>query len=200
MKTLRLGFDLDGVFVNFQQAFTELFVTLTGRDLFPPRPFDAPCWDYPQHFGYTDAESDQVWAHIKASDTFWQQLPQYAHASSAMYLIYALSHQRHEVYFVTSREGVRVKAQTERWLSNRLIGYVPTVLLSDGAGHKAEIAAALRLDGFIDDKYENVVAVRHALPHGLVYLFNQPWNDAYADPFRTSDVGEYIDAVLRHGR
>ena len=56
---MRIGFDVDGVLADFNKRFIERVIAITGRDLFPPRPFDIPTWNYPEHYGYTAEESMQ---------------------------------------------------------------------------------------------------------------------------------------------
>ncbi len=172
---MRIGFDIDGVLADFNKAFIDLIVHTTGANLFPARPFDIPMWDYPQHYGYNGAQLKEVWGIITASESFWATLPPYADAKETLNrLTEANQVEGHDVYFVTSRPGVRAKAQTEQWLWNNGYTGVPTVLISSRKGVSAD---AIELDTYIDDRDVNIVDV--ITTRGVktrTYLVDRPWN------------------------
>lgn len=166
---MRLGLDLDGVLCDFNKAFIQRVIGVTNRDLFPLRPFNIPCWDYPQFYKYTAEEVSAVWEHIKQDPDFWRGLGGYPETGNLLYLLRHWRRDVHDVYFITSRPGQSAKWQTEGWL--RAYGYdSPTVLISSAKG---ACAKALKLDLYIDDRWENCV---DTAPHCKTYLLTQPWN------------------------
>lgn len=165
-----IGVDIDGVLADFNGSFIERVIQVTGEDKFPPRPFDIPLWNYPEHYGYTAEENSAVWENIKSDRTFWRTLEPYPDARAA--LAYLDEVTRHDdLYFVTARPGVAAKIQTEYWLTTHGYEY-PTVLI---ASDKASIAQALKFDVYIDDRWENCEAVR-TRSRAKVFLMSRPWN------------------------
>lgn len=112
---MRVGFDLDGCLCDFSSAFIDRTVAVTGVDNFPPRPFDIPCWDYAEHFGYTPEQIEKVWADIAADSLFWMSLSPLAGEQNTVQRIKSLTPE-HDVYFITARPGRRAKLQSEIWL------------------------------------------------------------------------------------
>jgi 5'(3')-deoxyribonucleotidase len=170
---MRIGIDVDGVLADFNKMFIKRTIAVTGRDLFPPWPFDIPCWDYPEHYGYSADETSAIWKDIEHDATFWYSLDEYPGAFASVLELDRLDALGHDVYFVTSRPGIKAKKQTERWLISRGIRN-PTVLIS---GAKGVIADVLDLEYYIDDRDKNVLDV--AARRGAktrTYLMNRPWN------------------------
>jgi hypothetical protein len=191
---MNIGVDVDGVFADFNSACIETCIKVTGKDLFPPRPFDIPTWHYPQHYGYSaeemDFEKGPVWGAIKSNPTFWQTLPEYADTREALAYLDKLRRAGHDIYFVTNRYGIKCKLQTERWL--RRHGFAdPTVLVT---GDKRRIAQALKLDAYVDDRWENAVDVAGEYKQDTLvsaskwvpsttqsFLLVRPWNRRQTD-------------------
>src|SRR5712664_3301214 len=167
-----IGIDIDGVLADFNSSMIERTIKVTGRDLFPPRPFDIPCWDYPEKYGYTNTEMSAIWGSIKIDPEFWQNLSPYPTAYAAGEYLRKLQDAGHDLYFITSRPGVDAKAQTEEWLAFHLGMYFATVLISS---EKALCARALDLDAYIDDKWENAFEVA-TTSRARTYLLDRPWN------------------------
>lgn len=173
-----LGADVDGVLADFNTSFISFVIAQTGRDLFPPRPFDITTWNYPESYGYTADEMSRVWGAIEESDWFWSCLAPYDETNEAM--AYLRDHQMagNDVYFVTSRPGRTAKAQTEHWLGQwwgwGRTATIPTVLISSDKGL---CAVALKMDVYIDDLWENVLDVAQTKTHAV--LMDRPWNRAY---------------------
>lgn len=168
---MRIGFDIDGVLADFHERFIERIITVTGKDLFPPRPFDIPCWQYLRHYGYTPNEENAVWVNITKDPTFWFGLNPYDGASDVIANLRILSY-AHDVYFITSRPGFLAKQQTEAWLTGRSGDFlwVPTVLISSDKGGCAK---ALKLDAYVDDRWENCQDTKDLC---LTFMIDRPWN------------------------
>lgn len=171
---MRIGVDVDGVLADFNARFIERIIGVTDRDLFPARPFDIPCWDYPQFYGYTEAENKAIWKNIESDPLFWASLPPLAGAIANLVHLTDRISDGDEVYFITSRPGIGPKQQTESWLrAHAFVVHHPTVLISS---QKGLCAKALKLDKYIDDRWENVVDVSNTHLPTATYLQDQPWN------------------------
>jgi 5'(3')-deoxyribonucleotidase len=187
-----IGFDLDGVAADFNSAMINKVIEVTGKDLFPPRPFDIPTWDYPQHYGYTNEECSAVWSEIKRDDGFWSGLNAYPAAVQILrWLSKLVEYGQADVYFVTSRPGTSAKAQTEMWLGARGVDS-PTVLISSDKGG---VAKALKLDFYVDDKTENCVDVATASPKTKTYMLAQPWNVEVPGVPRITSLAAFVSDI-----
>lgn len=175
----RIGFDIDGVLADFNTAFIQRVIKVTGQDFFPPRPFDIPTWDYPQFYGYLPAQVDEVWQDITADESFWLKLPAYPEANEALRRLTQETLVGNDVYFITSRPGAVAKWQTEAWLSAHGFDETPTVLISSAKGL---CARALKLDLYIDDRWENALDVAVTTGSGCrTCLVDRPWNQDHQD-------------------
>jgi hypothetical protein len=192
----RIGIDLDGCLADFNEAAICRIIRITGRDRFPPRPFDIPCWDYlEQHYGYTTQEISALWASITTDVSFWQNLSPYDGTAEILQRCGALASGGADVYFITSRPGIRAKQQTECWLRHHGYSVNPTVLISS---EKGLCAKALDLSCYIDDRDVNVVDVaRTRGGKTTVFLLNRPWNkDFLSEPYgiiRTNSLLTMLD-------
>ncbi len=140
-----------------------------------------------------------MWEDIKRDNWFWENLPTFDYTIKAGR---DLGHMwEDDLYYITSRPGIRAKAQTESWLMSIGITW-PTVLICNRG--KGEVAAALDLDYYIDDKIENCNDVKHFSPSTRVYLFTQPWNvrRMTTEPtiHRIYHFDEFIHAILGEQR
>lgn len=196
-----IGCDIDGVLADFNSGFIRRTIQVTGRDLFPERPFDIPMWNYPEHYGYTSKEVTAVWKNIKLDTNFWATLPAF---EGTMEFLFALEQRQDEgdgIYFVTARPGVEAKHQTERWLRCHGFRNNPTVLISSAKGKCAE---ALDLDAYIDDRWENVVDVAGGdlmTSRTQAYLLVRPWN-RNRNPERygireVTSVAEFLSGLVK---
>lgn len=196
---MRIGLDCDGVLANFNQRYIQLIIESTGRDLFPPRPFDIPCWDYPEYYGYTHTEVKQVWKAIEADTRFWLELPPYPETPEILKRLAELKLEGHDIYFVTSRLGVLAKRQTEAWLRNETLaatGYYGTHLTPDTvliSSEKGLVAHALDLDLYIDDRFENAIDVHYTTANTLSFLLDRPWNAHRTAPLGVIRVYSVLD-------
>ena len=195
---MRIGVDLDGVLTDFNRPFIDLVIKTTGRDLFPPRPFDIPTWNYPEHYGYTGAEVSTVWDIITDSTRFWRNLPPLPGASEFLFELNRwVEEGDHALYFLTSRLGRCPKAESESWLRTHRIEN-PTVLIVNPAIAKAPICASLSLDFFLDDKTETCEAIRdHAKTY--CHMLAQPWNKVVWGVPRLQSLSEFL-AIIEEAR
>lgn len=157
---MRIGFDVDGVLAEFQAAYQDLVVKVTGRDMFLSNDKNnPPCWDWPQYRGYSNGEIQKVWMFILSNSRFWYDLETTRFArncASRLTTLFDNDNNAHEVYFITDRPGIKAKHQTERWLREWFDLDNATVIVTPDKGVAARL---LKLDAYIDDKPANVNAV-----------------------------------------
>lgn len=171
-----IGVDVDGVLADFNQSYRNMLIATSGKDLFKGET-DPPCWNYAPAYGYTQEEDTAAWSNITKSYCFWRNLSALKHAGDFLWAL-AASHlvpvpDKSRVYFITSRPGLDVKGQTERWL--HALGVPnPTVLIVGNHFDKGPVASALSLTHFVDDKPENCLAVR-ATRHNACTVFCPPY-------------------------
>lgn len=173
----RIGMDIDGVLSDWNGAYQDRIVQVTGRNLFPAPPFVPDQYHYAQRLGYTAAELAKVDASIQADDSFWFRLPMLAEAVDAYHklMIWAMTG-AYDVYFLTDRPGIGAKQQTERWLRARFTGLerpIPTVLITRS---KSYAALALNLSIVVDDYHVNTQELALSVPSCRTYLVNRPYN------------------------
>jgi hypothetical protein len=196
---VRIGFDLDGVLVNFVAGYQRLIVEVTGEDKFQPGDIDEPpVWYWPELRGYTKEQIGRVWGEIKESSRFWADLDPIEENVSTLRLVLPDLLRRHDIYYVTNRMGVDAKWQTEMWLQFHVGAALPTVLLTE---QKGAIASALRLDVYIDDKLANADDVADKSPSTRNYLLDRAYNRglrATGHFARVRTLGQMLDKELNN--
>lgn len=166
-------------------------------DKFPAHydPTQPPCWEWPNHFGYTQEQEKQVWKQVWSDSSFWQSLDEEPYGSEAVNKLDKLAFSGHDIYFITNRSGVRAKLQTERWLEARGM-YNPTVLVT---GDKIPVVRALKLDAYIDDKPETLIELGKDVilrTYAKLTSYNaklRPWS-----VFPVQHVYQMIDEECKH--
>lgn len=195
---MRIGVDVDGVLADFNESFIDTVKRLTGRDLFGAG-YVPTTWNYPEAVGYTGPEVTQVWDTIKANPTFWLSLRPYWDAMTALEQLRVMSVE-HDLYFITSRPGVKAKHQSEVWLATHSgdFAWNPTVLISS---EKGKCAKALHLDYYVDDRYENVQdVVSETRGRTFAYMVDRPWNQSVPmEPRRVGSISDFLD-IITHGK
>lgn len=160
MKKLTIGVDVDGVLADFTEAARSLC-----KEKFNGRPDDKLVqtgWGF-DSLGLTKAEEDAMWEHIDNATNWWySEINPLADAQLLRFLC-----DEHRVIFITNRKDAKpesgsmgVEKQTAFWLTNYFNIHAPTVLLSKAKG---PLAAALKLDAFIDDRDKNLEEVIDAI-------------------------------------
>lgn len=190
---MRIGLDVDGVLANFFRAYEDHIINATGKNLFGSQRYPAALpqvWDWPQTFGYTAAEISEVWKHIRANADFYRQLESLPGVLAAR----QLTSDRHDIYFITDRNGPNAQRETQIWLSLR--GFRnPSVLLAKTG--KGDIARALDLELYIDDKVENILDVQEKAPKCRSYLAPlYPYNINHPDFEKAHLISGSVEAVL----
>ncbi len=146
--SLRLGFDLDGVFADLGARLSEYSSSSPGAH-------DA---DGPLDTTHLRGASAQTWSRVAAIENFWESLDEIEPGSVRQ--LASLAHERRwDVIFLTSRpdcKGDSVQVQSQRWLDDK--GYaLPSVFVTKGS--RGRIANALALDLVVDDNPGNCLDV-----------------------------------------
>lgn len=189
MKHLKVGIDVDGVLADFNHSFVKLVAEQTGIVLnLPPK-----TWTYHLDNGVTPEQDKALWQFIAESRNFWSRLTTLDGTVPFLLDAYLLATYA-DLYFITTRVGVSAKRQTEDWLIHH--GYVnPTVIVSS---KKGDIAKGLGLSVLIDDRPENLFAVKDAQPDCCTILFRAPYNAwAESDPRIDTKVNTLVEATER---
>jgi hypothetical protein len=168
---LRIGFDLDGVLADMEDAIvreaTKLFGPTPPRDghnqgaasmtdLVPEEVADdAPLRNELQ---LTARQRRQLWRHLRSIEDFWESLDEIEPGSVAR-LARLAENRRWEIIFLTRRPataGRPAQVQSQRWLERK--GFrLPSVFVVTSS--RGLIATALTLDIVVDDTPENCVDI-----------------------------------------
>jgi hypothetical protein len=160
--TVRVGFDMDGVFADFAKAYREVEVKLFGDSTSiqasaaeqSNRPGVAQTNGW-QHRARR-SRNDAAWAVIRATRDFWVALDPIE--EGAVRRLHALMlDRRWEIFFITQRPptcGDTVQRQTQRWLREQ--GFeMPSVLPVSSC--RVATLTALSLHYYVDDDAKNCV-------------------------------------------
>lgn len=175
-RGLNIGIDLDDVLANFIDKYIAICNRLHGKPPIGAKPVD---WEW-SNFGLTRAQQDDAWAEVRQTYNFWDTLGTEEGATRDQ--LERLDN-KHSLFFITARAlstGDSIQRQSCRWLLNNFGIPFPTVLVTVDKG---PLAAALKLDYFIDDRPKNVIEIATAVPTCKVFLKNSMHNAGYDSPY-----------------
>lgn len=178
---MTLGWDLDGVFVDFNHGFRALIKQQTG---IPITPEMMTTWHYHRAAGVTKKQNDQLWNTIRGSRRWYIDLPPLPDAVKALAIIQRLTDAGVPSYFITSRSGLEVHRQSVRWLESFGL-FNPQVLIAKSHLEKALLARGLGLTSYADDAPDNVMAIE-AVKVPNVFIVDNYYNRAEEFVFKKS--------------
>ena len=187
----RIGSDLDDVLCDFISEFTDIAHDLFGIDR-SIRPND---WEW-SNYAITEEQKTEVWKEIVGTFNFWEHLNPEAGAS-ARSMLYLRLRENVDLIFITARvktAGDTVQRQSANWLNRKFGLSYPTVIVDT---NKGPIAAALKLDYFVDDRPKNCLEIMQAVPGCKVFLKNSSHNLSYQAPPELERVRDFDDFVRR---
>jgi uncharacterized HAD superfamily protein len=195
-KVKRIGLDLDGVLCNFTKAFIA-----KANELYP----NSVSWDWvPQSWNHEESglsaeQISRLWYEIKRDHDFWMCIEPLPGAAELDHHIHQVM-KKADIYFITAREGVNVRAQTDKWLTM----YIPNapaahhLILVDSAYHKIEMMHAMDIKALLDDKGA-FVAVAKDLPQANVWLMRRPWNEHERRSYHLRSVESVTEYLEKEG-
>lgn len=168
-RRFRIGLDVDDCLAAFITEFARLSHEMYGTRL-DLQPTD---WLW-SNFLLSSEQINLIWDRIQGTHNFWLSLKKLPTVDA--YDVALLD--EHILFFITSRaatKGLPVEKQTASWLQR--VGFShPSVIVS---ANKGELAEALQLDAFIDDRPENCLAVRGMAPKCKVFLMDSSHNRTF---------------------
>ena len=188
---MRIGIDLDDVLCDFISTYTQFADEMFGV----PKGIIPVDWDW-SNYGLTKGQHRAIWDKIKNTRNFWMSLNRAKGVTSQNLRSLA---KLHDLVFITARvatKGWSVQQQSAAWLSLELGLKYPTVIEES---NKGPLAAALRLDYFIDDRPKNCLEILEAVPTCLVYLKESSHNASYKAPksiTRVRDFNDFAERIL----
>jgi uncharacterized protein len=181
-----IGVDVDDVLADFMGAFSVLANKRYGVPL-GTRPVD---WDW-SNYKLTTEQIDQLWADCRATKNFWYELGKEEGTNSL-----PTAHSKDLLYYITNRfptEGLAPEIQTAAFLHWHFTLAYPTVIV---AANKGEIAKALGLTHFIDDRPKNCLDVLHMHQGCKVYIKTATHNTTFEHP-KIERVDSFDDFYTR---
>jgi uncharacterized HAD superfamily protein len=158
VKTMNLGFDIDGVISNFTTNFVDIIqnrygVKLTGADMYS--------YDVSLVLGITKDEVADI-----VNETLKSDLPLNPLAKET---IDKLNSEGHNIYILTARSD-ELTEYTLNWLKQKGIVYKDIFHLTSGKKNLVEVFIDLAVEDNLEEAIELTKKVKHVL------LFDQPWN------------------------
>jgi len=190
---MRIGIDLDDVLADFISEFAEIAYDIYGRPQPETKPVD---WEW-SNFGLSKEEQGVVWDRIINTFNFWEKLM--VEPGADRISMVRLLQDGHDLVFITARaktSGYTVQEQSARWLNKNFGISYPTVIVDT---NKGPLAAALKLDYFVDDRPKNCWEIQDAVPTCKVFLKNSSHNVnqdlGYRPLERVKDFNEFVNKV-----
>lgn len=186
-----IGIDLDDVLADFMTPFTNMANAIHGKPPLGTLPVD---WEW-SNYNLSREEQNVVWAEVAATHAFWQTLP--VEDGVTPMKVWELDRQ-HNLSFITARvqcNGDTVRNQSCIWLQSKFGLAFPQVQV---AYDKGALAAALKLDYFIDDRPKNVLEIKNAVPTCATYIKDSSHNQPFVDPRipRVKNFDAFADMIL----
>jgi uncharacterized HAD superfamily protein len=158
VKTMNLGFDIDGVISNFTKNFVDIIqnrygVKLTGADMYS--------YDVSLVLGITKDEVADI-----VNETLKSDLPLNPLAKET---IDKLNSEGHNIYILTARSD-ELTEYTLNWLKQKGIVYKDIFHLTSGKKNLVDVFIDLAVEDNLEEAIELTKKVKHVL------LFDQPWN------------------------
>lgn len=168
---MRIAVDVCHVLADFSHSFAKLMNSIQSRPVDIYDPSFPVCWQWFEHYGWSDETIQKAWTEVKFSGSFWKFLHPLPNAYEDLKFLNAIQ-KYHDIYFVTNRPGPTAKQETEEWIAGR--GYLnPTVVIS---GKKELFCQAADIDIIIDDSVDNLLKIKSGTK---TILFKQPHNKAH---------------------
>lgn len=190
MKRLALGIDCDGVIAAFDQRFQAISREIFGKpagSAFVPH----TRWDW-NDLGITAGEIDVIWRRIRSTKNFWLTLGKERGTESLKEASLEF-----DLYFITHRVptvGLSITVQTAAWIKNNYDIPFPQVIPTQAKG---EVAKALKIYAYIDDKPENVVEVAAATSRETTFVCDRGYNrgEEMASYPRVATLDDFITLI-----
>jgi hypothetical protein len=187
-----IGIDLDDVVVNFIDTFMKMSYDKFGRPSLGTKPID---WEW-SNVELSQVEIGSLWKDISDSENFWEKLP--IDPGASMLSMHKLKNIA-DLVFITARNNTKgnpTQYQCAKWLDFNFGLSYPTVIVDK---NKGPIAAALKLDYFIDDRPKNCWEIQDAVPTCKVFLkdacHNLNFNLGYRPLPRVRDFDTFANLV-----
>lgn len=194
-KPLKIGFDLDGVLVNFTTPWQELLIGRTQKNLFAPDALigGAGSWNWDKDAGYTSEEIRSALEWVTEHPSWWNTLPPAKGFWEFEFQRKELERLGAQIYFITARAG-SPKNYSQIWLDRWAPNSTNTLMMSAEKGLSAK---ALGLDAYIDDKLENAIDVAVDSPGTRSYLLHYRHNAGIEAGFRrVNSVADMLQKEL----
>jgi hypothetical protein len=203
MKRLVVMMDVDGCLADYARGFTTLANEMFGTPIVETAKYTA--WSQLLESsggiaGLTGDQIRQVRAESRKLPYFWYLLTSLLTTEEKNLLRHV--NLIHDVYFVTTRDGVGARRQTTCWLQDDLGLPVAHVIISK---HKGTVALALGADYSIEDKASNASCIAwltedRTRSYLVDRLYNQVDPNFLASSVkRVGSVLEFLEIVEQEG-
>ena len=174
----RIGFDLDGVLIDFHSRFAAKMKDLG---------FIESSERFATHWRTSFTGFDETWDSIKHDPTWWEELPA---------LIDGKSFPFDPVCYITHRNiNGHAQAVSERWLEKHKFPARPVFAVS---GDKTKVIQEQRLDLFVDDKFENFQEI-NTKTSCVCLLWDAPHNRKFPVGYlRVKSMADVANFVYNH--
>lgn len=184
--TLRIGVDLDEVVYPFVDVFALWVHETTGRPL--EELGTAQRWEFYEDWGYPLDEFLRLFAAgVDAGFVFRKGLP----APGALDALHTLKRAGHSLHVVTDRSiGSCAQASTEAWLQEHKVPYDSITYAAD--------KTIVRTDVFVDDKPENVLALREVGCAAFMWDNGRKDQAEFPVEWTVRSWGEFVEQAEAH--